>query len=636
MSTDNRTVINDCAATTGWAGDDTVTAVTGTGEFYEGSGGLSWQASNAAEQMSTTQDSVGAGTFSLDWSDSTLYMLIKDNLGNTYANGGVEFVIGDGTDLIGYDVGGNDAIGVALRTYFQSYKLDVSVVVASPGTNFTNHAGTEANLDQTAITTVGYGSLHLAKAAGPSDNVFMDCFRYIANGSYALTINGGTSGTPETMSDVQGDDVTNGWGMIGNPIGSQYVFFAPTEWGNASTVAEHAFTASGEQWYWLGDNGGGRAVGATHFPFRVIGNATDTGSFIISNVVIVNTGTGAEFDCSSTDVNTLEISGCTIIGLASFQAPSAGGTSRFCTTTIFNGCGQITHNGASMNGSAVLDSTVATDGSALVYNETANPSGEMDNMEFVMGANSHHAIEYGLSSPTTIDLIGCDFSGFTNAVGNNAAPLYIKRTSGTVTINASGCSGLTASGYKTDGATVVIVIDPVTYTVTVQDQAKAAIQGAAVLLYAGTTGNLNAEAAITSITRSGTTATVTTTGTHGLATNDVVLIEDAAPLGALDNEAQFTGVKTITVTGASTFTFTVLNTGATTATRTYEFWDVLINYALTNASGVATVSRTYSADQSVQGGVFLSTGSRLYKPGDITGTIDSATGGSVTVTLLDD
>ena len=157
MSTDNRTVINDCEAVTGWTGDDAVTAATATGEFYEGSTSLSTQLSDTDEHMYTTEDSVNTGTFSLDWSDSTLYLLVKDNLGEAFSAGGVMFVIGDGTNRVGYDVGGNDAIGIPLKTYFQSYKLDVSVIVTTPGT-FNAFAGTEANLTQTACTQIGYGS----------------------------------------------------------------------------------------------------------------------------------------------------------------------------------------------------------------------------------------------------------------------------------------------------------------------------------------------------------------------------------------------------------------------------------------------------------------------------------------------
>ncbi len=55
---------------------------------------------------------------------------------------------------------------------------------------------------------------------------------------------------------------------------------------------------------------------------------------------------------------------------------------------------------------------------------------------------------------------------------------------------------------------------------------------------------------IASITRSGTTATLTTVAAHGLATSDSVTVRNAFP-----NE--YNGTFTITVTGATTFTYTI-------------------------------------------------------------------------------
>ena len=353
------------------------------------------------KRLYTTQDSVGATTFSLNWSDTTLYMLIKDNLQSALALGGVMFVIGDGTNRPGYDIGGDDAVGMPLPSYFNTFKLDVSVIVATPGV-FADFAGSEVNMVQTTVTQIGYGTIHAAKAVGSVDNVFMDCFRYIANDSYALTINGGVNSVPETMADVVVEDISGGWGMVSNPLGNLYYFFAPTEWGEDAGSLDAFFEADGEQWFWLGDNGGGHAVGATHFPFRVFGDAANTTSFVISNVVIVNTGTGAEFDCSDANVNTLEIDGCQMSGLASFNAPSSGGTSRFCINTIFSGCGTITHNGADMSGCSILSpsSLVLTDTGAFVYNETSDPDTVMEGMTFEMGVNSHHAIDFG----TAVDI----------------------------------------------------------------------------------------------------------------------------------------------------------------------------------------------------------------------------------------
>ena len=636
MSTDNRTMLNDCEANTGWAGDDTATAVSDTGSFYEGSNSLSTQLSDTDEHMYTTQDSVGAGTFNIDLSDSTCYMLIKDNLGESYANGGVMFVLGDGTDRIGYDVGGNDAPGLTLPTYFQSYKLDVSVVVASPGTNFATFAGSEANLDQTQITQIGYGSNHLAKAVGSVDNVFMDAFRYIANDSYALTINGGTSGTPETMSDVQGDDVTNGWGMIGNPIGDQYLFFAPTEWGEDTATADHYFTASNEQWYWLGDNGGGRALGATHFPFRVIGNATDTGSFVITNVVIVNTGTGADFDCSSTNVDTLEIDGCTMIGLSTFSSPSTpgGGDSRFCTNTIFQSCGQVTHNGASMNGCSFNESTVAADVGAVLYNETADPDGEMDDMTFVKGTNAHHAIEFGTSAPLTMTFRGMTTSGFSATDGNNDSTfLFPDRGSDvTWTVNVIGGTGNFTYKKARAGDTVSIVIDPVTTLVTVNDENGSALSGARVIVEANSGGSLPHLAAVT-ITSSGTTASVSHTA-HGMQNGDKVAIR-----GDDDTELPYTGVFTISNVTTNAYDYTMGSTASSPASGSITSTWVAVE-GTTNGSGQISASRTFSVDQAVRYKIRSSTTSPLYKAfppkGFATSTIDNVDGVSLSVQMVRD
>jgi hypothetical protein len=67
--------------------------------------------------------------------------------------------------------------------------------------------------------------------------------------------------------------------------------------------------------------------------------------------------------------------------------------------------------------------------------------------------------------------------------------------------------------------------------------------------------------AVTSITRSGSTATVTTTAPHGFPTDYWVLHAGAG-------QAEYNVVARITVTGASTYTFTVSGTPATPATGT--------------------------------------------------------------------
>lgn len=70
-----------------------------------------------------------------------------------------------------------------------------------------------------------------------------------------------------------------------------------------------------------------------------------------------------------------------------------------------------------------------------------------------------------------------------------------------------------------------------------------------------------ATASVTSITRSSATATVTTGAAHGYATNDWVTISGAT-------ESDYNGKYKITVTGSTTFTYTVANSPTTPATGT--------------------------------------------------------------------
>lgn len=71
-------------------------------------------------------------------------------------------------------------------------------------------------------------------------------------------------------------------------------------------------------------------------------------------------------------------------------------------------------------------------------------------------------------------------------------------------------------------------------------------------------------AAVTSITRVGTTATVTTTASHGMATGDLMVIAGAV-------ETDYNIEAEITVTGASTYTYQVAGSPATPATGTITF-----------------------------------------------------------------
>lgn len=101
--------------------------------------------------------------------------------------------------------------------------------------------------------------------------------------------------------------------------------------------------------------------------------------------------------------------------------------------------------------------------------------------------------------------------------------------------------------------------------------------------------------AVTSVTRTGSVATVTTTAPHEYQTGQTVRIAGAA-------QTDYNGAFTITVTGASTFTYTVPGTPVTPATGT-----------ITAARGVAT---TVANENTAPSGVTFS------DPADLVAAVD--------------
>jgi hypothetical protein len=497
--TDNRTQLQDCEATGDISGDTTAnpTATTNaSGSVIEGTNAVSFQVDDAQEIILFDLDAAGA-TFNIDLSDSTVYMMIKQNGSETFANLGGLIAFSDGADgaggdIIGYAVGGADVVGLPYRFRYHGFKLDVSVVVASPGTDnvdYYTYNGVEANLDHTQVLQVGYGSFNLTKAVGTVPNAWFDGIYYIANDSYAASILGGTEGAPETMADLVGDDETAGAGMFANPIGSAYYVFAPTEWGDSGTGTS-GFEGTDEQWFLLGDNGGGHAIGASHFPMRIVGNSTGTNTFIITRVSMINTGTPAEFDFSNANMNKVRMEGCVFTDLGTITMQD-GGTAAdfFCDNTVFNNCARVdlqaltcdnlTFNGTTdANGAIIWDDqdnlTFNSDGTGhaievaptgtgpFTYNVDgytfdgyAGDSGTSTNRVFFINPSTLTAdITINLSNSNANNVVGGGFGFSSRTVGSYTGTLTIQQTV-TLTVQVNG-----ADGNGIDGARVRIEDDP--------------------------------------------------------------------------------------------------------------------------------------------------------------------------------
>lgn len=321
---------------------------------------------------------------------------------------------------------------------------------------------------------------------------------------------------------------------------------------------------------------------------------------------------------------TVTISNSSITGI---NTTADGGTNSVWDGTKWNGCNAVTSNGGSFLGCEILVPTVAIDSSAFIYNVATDTDGKLDDMSFSKGVNAHHAIELGLNSPLSVTFRSMNSIGFSATNNVNDSTIYVKRTTGTVTINLVDCTG--NFSYKTDGATVVIVANPVTTTITVRSSIdNSLLEGSTVLLHASDgTGDLPYLDSV-SLTRSGTTVTVSHTG-HGLVTGNYVIIRGT-------DQSEYKGVFEITFINVNSYTYQIATTPTSPATGTPTATGVVI-FGETPLSGQLSDTRTFSVNQNVTGWARKASTSPYFREFSLAGNvINSSSGLSLNILLISD
>lgn len=266
--------------------------------------------------------------------------------------------------------------------------------------------------------------------------------------------------------------------------------------------------------------------------------------------------------------------------------------------------------------------TTSAASTATLTDPTFGSTTDLHDVEFIQ-AGAGHALE--ISGDSSYTFTNLTFSGYNASNGQSDSAIQITGGTGTTTINVTG--GTTPS-YRYTGTGSVVINNNVSVNIDTVETDGSDENGVQVLLLPADGTNYKYQAGITSIARSTTTATVTTTAAHGLSSNDYVVIS------GVTNEGQFNGVHQITVTGTTTFTYTVADTGPASGTGTMVFTYVLL-YG-TTASGTVSSSVPYIASQSVIGKARKSsTGDIYFKTSPIIGTLTS-TGFSTTVTMVRD
>jgi hypothetical protein len=473
---DDRIIRNEADATTNWTAAGTSTGVaTGTASPTPREAGAhvvttATSTSPANQWLWHTGASLGTGPHLI-----YIWMLTTATIG-TRANGGLMILIGDGTNRVGYHVGGDNFAPFRVDNNglvgYMCFCIDTEQLSTWPfGTTVQagTRAGLEANLNN--ITQIGTGCQVLAKAIGGAVNYWNDIIRHgIATNinSSGLTILGGTSGSPGKFTEIEAEDrsIANqkahgvirelGTGVFGVQgtlrFGDQGTGSSWFEETNTTLIFENRGFKSDRYKIVITDNG----VGTTTFKLGVkVGTGTEAlGTDGVT--LFSSTGTGALFDSGTdTDVTDVFIYGSTFNGFSNgiiLRDPQ-----EFIGNIVSNS-GTIEPNGAFMFNCDIINS-IAT--SALLWNFNGNTNGKLDGCSF-LSRGSGHAIELGSNTPTNISFTNISFS---NYGANETTDAAVYNNSGKE-INITIAGGSTPTVRNGVGSTTNIIAGLTTITLT--------------------------------------------------------------------------------------------------------------------------------------------------------------------------
>ena len=464
--TDNRTIWNEADSATGWSATATAAATDPTP--IESTNRIGYVVGAA------TQDAFYTGT-ARALNNHIVYCWVFGRIvADTLANGGYSVHIGDGTNRVAYHVAGDDVAGFRHETGpvgWQCLVLDTSNLPALK----TIRAGSEATLLTnlpTSITQIGTTCKSLLAAPGMSPTYAVDIIRILdpaANDGAALTITGGTSGTPGKFSEIAVEDRSTanqkahgiirelGPGIFGlqgplrfgNPTGTDSSWF---EDKNVSIILEDRNFLTTRYKFYVTDNGTGTTT--VKFGDKIGSGTTATGNNGISILSTVDVG-GSWDSATDTDVTDVFVYGSTFNFLTqgiTFKDPQEFINNNFVS------CGQINPNNAIMVNSNIINSIAS---SALLWNFNGNTNGKLDGCSF-LSSGTGHAIELGSNTPTAITFTNIDFSNYGADATTNAA---IYNNSGkTIDITISG--GTIPTVLNGAGSTTNIISGLVTITLT--------------------------------------------------------------------------------------------------------------------------------------------------------------------------
>jgi hypothetical protein len=343
---------------------------------------------------------------------------------------------------------------------------------------------------------------------GASDNA------YVQSGSIGVGYR--ITGTDAVFSEFSTYENTNRFGALETKSGTLFPLCKLRIGQPSGSAGNVTFSDSGFNVTWQGQvlSDGTSKASASGFYGLYVDEGTGTTTVTLTN------GSLAAF---APETFELDLSGVTSVTCTNLSADRALTVTLDANVSWTGGTvknsGQITATDAIFNSIDVLTSTVAAGSGAVLWNSAADPDGNLDDGVYTQGTNAHSAIEFGTLVTSDITIRNCDFSGFNASDDVNGSIFKFLATTGTLNLNLVGCSH-DGSGFTVDdtaGVTVTVVVDPVATKVTCEDSTGGVVENVRVLLETADNGGgagFAYQAAVTSITSTGTTATAGPNNLH--------------------------------------------------------------------------------------------------------------------------
>ena len=610
--TEDLTDIDLAAAETNWSEPTASGWTQGGSETYDtdypsiqGAGAITQQTTKSGVSGLLVDGGSGGLTLPTDGAYFVWQFFASGGGLESYANGGMRVMVGSGlSDFKSWDVGGKD-FGRYPHGGWMCHAVNTTITaddtVGSP-TSTERYIGAAVN----QTLAIGKGNPHGVDAVryGRGSSIFE--YGDVSNGYCTF------AGFAAKNDANDATDGYNMWGLI-QSISGGFLYKGKMTLGTTSNAVDFRDSNT----LVLIDNTPKVTANFNTIEVNNINSRVD-----MDNVIFKALGTQSPGRWVTNNNCDQNITNCQFFDMGDF---GLGGSTAEFLNCIWKNCGIINPAAGKLNGSKILTPNISADTSPITWLAASDPDGKLDNLTIESHATvAHHAIEFGITSPLTMTINGLDAQGFNASNGENDSTFHVKRSVGTVTINCVGCTGNMT--YKSAGATVNIVQDPVTVKVTAKTADGTEIQNARVMLKcADGSGPWPYKASISIIFA--IDAAIVTHTAHPFKVGDEVLIEGA------DQEV-FNGVKTILSINTNSYVYDV-GTGHSTPGGTITSTFVAL-YGLTDVNGEVSDSRVYSSDQNVTGWARKSSASPFYKTAPITETIDNVNGLSATAILIAD